>query len=561
MGDHPFKIPGTTADLVPFARDLIQDCYTSLPRRREMYRFFRSFYYTGSADGGGTKHNKCFSHIDKLSSLLFSPSEVKFDITFDEDEVGKFAGMGDAAARVLTKEYYRSRSGIIFGQALDVALVDGCSFIKKVNGAHGPRSHVVRPQFMGVLREDVADLDDQDAFVFSFYVTPNAFRRMIANRPDKDRVLAKVMTSAVRPTDDSGSESDGSYFHEIVMGGLAPITTTGIPTGQKGSVSPYATPSPMMAPEVAASLIRVDELWIMDDERQDWTTIRYVAPDIIVEGATRHRNLSDIPKEQPFTKVCANEVPGYFWGMSELATVTPLQELLTARMNDADNIIKHQARPSRAYIGFNNINLERAAALMSLDGMLTDDSPNAKIETLAPEMPPNMLEWIAAIDSWFDDQAGIQPILQGQGEAGVRSGNHAGALMRTATPRLRDRAMLVETQAATDADLEFKMLQAKDAKVYKTAEGQDFLLHQLPDDATVVVDSHSSSPAFSSDQLQVAFALRKADAIDNQDLLDMVPGLPRAAELKLKAAKREKEKAQFLQAHPELLQKGAGRKR
>ena len=141
-----------------------------------------------------------------------------------------------------------------------------------------------------------------------------------------------------------------------------------------------------MAPEVRESLIQVYDVWIMDDEREDWTTIRYAKPGIILEGDIRHRNLSDVPKENPFTKVCPNEVPGYFWGASELAPVTTLQDLITARMNDADNIIKRQARPSRAYIGFSNINQERAAALMSLDGMLTDDSPNAKIETLMPTM-------------------------------------------------------------------------------------------------------------------------------------------------------------------------------
>ena len=366
--------------------------------------------------------------------------------------------------------------------------------------------------------------------------------------------MERVKVEATKPAQAEMGELD--YFHEIVMGGLQPITTTGVAGPNKGSVSPYAMPSAMMSPEVAASLIRIDDLWIMDDEREDWTTIRYVDPGIILEGAMKHRNLSDVPKEQPFTKICPNDVPGTFWGMSELATVTGIQELLTQRLNDADNIIKRQSRPSRAYIGFSNINPERAAALMSLDGMITDDSPGAKIETLAPTMPPDMLKWIEMIDFWFDDQAGITNIMQGQGESGVRSGNHAGALLRTSTPRLRDRAMLVETQCATDADMHLKMMQAKDATVFKTSEGQEFLLSQLPDDATVMVDSHSSSPAFSGDQMGIAFNLKKVGAIDNEDLIDLMPGLPRAQELKIKARKRAEQEAKFVQEHPELLQKG-----
>jgi hypothetical protein len=558
LGDRPFKIPGRTNDLIPFCEGLIQDCYSSLETRRSMYSYFRSFYYTGSKDGKGTKHNKCFSHIDKLSSLLYSASELRFDITFDNDETEEWSEQGDLAARYLTREYIRAKSGLAFGAALDVALVSGCAFIKKVNSRSGPRSFVVRPQFMGVLREDVTELDDQDAFVHSFYVTPAQLNRLLMGRPDRGEIMLRVTTTASKPS--SFDLDGGDYFHEIVMGGLQPITTTGVPSGGMGTVSPYATPSPMLAPEVAESLIRVDDLWVMDDEREDWTTLRYIDPGVILEGADRHRNLSDVPKEQPFTRVCPNDVVGYIWGMSELAGVTGLQDLYSARMNDADQILKRQANPSRAFIGFNSITPERAAALMSLNGMLSDDSPTGKIETLAPSMPPDLLPWINFIGQAFDDQAGITNIASGQGEQGVRSGNHANTLLRTSTPRLRDRALIVEEQLAEDGDRTLKMLQTKIARVFKTQSGKEFLLEQLPEDANVVVDSHSSSPAFSGDQMQIAFALRKADAIDNLDLLDMIPGLPRAAELKLKAKKREEEKAKFLQAHPELLTKGRGHK-
>lgn len=557
MGANPFKIPGRRDALIPFVQEIIQECYVSLEPRRQRSAYFRSFYYTGSEDGKGTKHNKCFSHIDKLSSLLFSPSDIKFDVTFDGDEVGEFAGMGDAAARYLTKEYYRSKSGLIFGQGVDVALVEGCSFVKKIQGHHGPKSAIIKPRFMGVLREDLNDLDEQDAFVHSFYVTPRQLRRLIANKPDDIRAQLLRETAAVAqaPTQ---SDFDDSYFHEIVMGGLQPITTTGTPGPGKGTVSPYATPSPMLSPEVAADLVRVDDVWIMDDEKEDWTTIRYVAPGIILEGDMQHRNLSGIPHEQPFTKICPNEVPGYFWGAPELATVTGLQQLITARMNDVDNIIKRQSRPSRVFTGFGTISAERAAALMSLDGIMTDDSPTGKVETLAPTMPPNIMEFIAYIDQCFDDQAGITATMSGNQEQGVRSANHANTLTRNSTPRLRDRAMLVEDQCAADADLHLKMLQAKDAKVHKGANNEEFLLSQLPDDATVMVDSHSSSPAFSGDQMQIAFNLKRFGAISNEDLLDMIPGLPNAQELKLRAKQREAEQAKFIQEHPELLAKGKG---
>ena len=79
---------------------------------------------------------------------------------------------------------------------------------------------------------------------------------------------------------------------------------------------------PMLAPEVAKQLVRIDELWVLDDERQDWTTIRVAENDIVIEGRYKHRNLlSDgdnpfLKGEQPFRKICPNESDGYFWGQS-----------------------------------------------------------------------------------------------------------------------------------------------------------------------------------------------------------------------------------------------------
>jgi hypothetical protein len=164
------------------------------------------------------------------------------------------------------------------------------------------------------------------------------------------------------------------------------------------------------------------------------------------------------------------------------------------------------------------------------------------------------------LDGCFDDQAGITNIMSGQGEQGVRSGNHAGTLLKTSTPRLRDRALLVESQCADDAGRTFEMLQAKNATIFTTASKKEYRLEQIPDDAAVVVDSHSSSPAFSGDLTNIAFALKRTGSVDNEDLLAMIPGLPRAAELKLKARRRAQAEQKFLEEHPELLKRGAGKK-
>lgn len=554
------KVPKTKKELVPWAKELIDECRVSLPNRVQQYRMWRSYYNAGAASGT-TRHNRIYPHIDKLASFLFSPADVKFSIEFDADETAGWADMADLASKSLNKNFYRSRSGLAFSQAVNESLIDGCCMVKPVWSRHGVSPYVIKPQFFGVLREDVEDLGRQDAFVHTFYLTPAQFRRLIADKPDTDanRLLAEVKSASAGKNSEDAENFGSEYFHEIVMGGMQPLSVGGTPSAQRGTVNVSATPTPMLAAEVVSELIRVDDLWVVNDAMDDWTTIRYVEPGIILEGDLRHRNLSDIPKEQPFVKVCANEVVGYFWGQSEVAHVANLQDNITARMNDYDTIMRRQANPPRAFIGFNNITPEKARALLTAGGMLTDDSPTGKIESLAPNLPTDALQWIRYLNECFDESAGFTNIMSGQGESGVRAGNHANTLLRTSSPRLRDRALIVENQCATLGDLVFGMLQAKDATVYTVgeegAEAKEFLLKQLPDDATVVVDSHTSSPAFSGDHQNLAFALAKAQAIGPEQLIRMTHP-PREEELILALKKKQKEQAQFIQQHPEVLTHG-----
>lgn len=107
------------------------------------------------------------------------------------------------------------------------------------------------------------------------------------------------------------------------------------------------------------------------------------------------------------------------------------------------------------------------------------------------------------------------------------------------------------------------MIQAKDAEVMQEFVGPgkkiEFLLSQLPDDMKVVVDSHSSSPVYSEDNMKLAFGLAKAGAIDGADLIMLTH--PQHEDILIQRAKaREAAQAQLLKEHPELLAKGKGRK-
>jgi hypothetical protein len=542
----------------PWVQEIITECRVSVETRRQAGKFWQTLYYNGDVNGQA-KDNLCYSHIDKLSAYLFSPADVRFDCSFEVDETPRWFGAADLTSRHLTREFKRARCGLAFSQAVDMALISSCALIKLTWGAKGYHPHLIKPEMFGVMREDVVDLDEQDAFVFSYYLTPAQFERMMQGHPKAKEIVSEVVETK---TTLHREDFEQDYFHQIVAGGTKPISYVGS-TGQRGSVDISSIPQAQLSPQVAERLIRVDEAWIMNDEARngqgDWTTIRMVG-DTVIDGEYRYRNMCDIPGQNPFIKVCPNETPGYFWGRSELATVMQPQLWLNERLSDVDRIFKRQANPSRTFTGFSSITDEKARILNSPGGILTDaQAPNAKIETLAPQMPANALEYINMIRKVFEESGGFTAMTSGQGDVGVRSGAQANTLLKTSSPRLRDRALIVEEQCATFGDLCLRMSQVKDARVFtqpkKGVFGKvnEFTLAQLPDDIQVSVDSHTSSPAFVGDHMQLAFALAARGAIDGEALIKMTHP-PYQDELILNYRQREEAKAEYLKQHPEALQ-------
>lgn len=550
------KIPTGSKQLPSFVKDLIDECKVSVAARRDACRTYRRLYFTGQAYDEPAKYNKCFTHIERLGSYLYSAADVRLSLDFQSDDQDLWTGRAIAGARRVNRIWNRSKSGLAFSWALRTGLIDGSCFVKIIWKNGLPRPHIVRNGFMGVLREDLNDFAEQDAFVHSFYLTKSAFRRLISELPPGDQV--EIMDRVSSQFAPAGQEViEDTYFHQIVTGGLQPITVGAAPSGQVGQVEVFMPPQPMVSPQVRAEIIRVDELWVWNDAKGDWRTFRWVDPDILLEGRYRMRSLSDIPGKHPFIKVCPNEDLGYFWGRSELAGLYNIQGLLNRRINNVDRIFNLQASAPQAFVGFDNVTDEVKRAMLMAGGQVSTSNPNAKVHSVAPEMPAIAIPYIEKIEGWFDEMAGFTPALLGQSDAGVRTSQQGNILLRTGSPPIRERAYVVEAQVEDMANLELDMLKAKDATVLETADGaMEFMLSQLPPDASVVVDSHSSSPAFSGDQTNMSFALRKSGAIDNADLLESIPSFPGADRLAAKARKNAKAQAEFIAKHPEVLMKG-----
>lgn len=529
-------------------RRLIEQCSVSRASRRDTARNFRMLFYTGSLDGQQKRVNLVRNYVDKLSSLLFSPSDLRYEITFDSDEAKAWEGVADLSSRHLNREMKVRKATIAFSQALEAAMIDGSCFIKMVWGREGLTPRIIRSHFMGVGREDTTDFSDQDVFTHTFFLTEDQLRRLLVVNPKKDKILERVRGSFTEGPAAEDATSDimpGSYLHEIVIGGQTTGVSGSLLGNSTGSVGIFGPPRPMLSSQVAAGLIEVTDIWIFNDTANQgqggWQTIRYCEPGVIIEGEMITRNLGDLQHEHTFIKVSPNEIPDYFWGISELASVAYNQEWYANRVGNVDDIFALRARPPRSFEGYSGLTQEKMRALLTRGGTFTSDAPagTTKITSHAPDMPAEALELLKLIHGSFDEAGGMTPMLSGQGDAGVRSGMQAQQLLRSSTPRLRDKATLVESQVADMGDLAFRIMQNKEPRTFTAEGGRQFLLSQLPEDAIVAVDSHTSSPAFSGDNMQLAFALNRTGAIDGEDLLNMVQP-PHVDELILKWRARQK---------------------
>ncbi len=557
--------------LADWALEIIDECCQSRETRRDLLKMYRSYYYTGTSDGSVATYNRCYPHIERLGAFLYSPTDVRFDIEFDQGEPPEVHEMGHAAARRLNRDFHRRNMDLTFSAAVNGGLVDGCNLVKTVWGDNGLEGWIVKPQFFGVLREDIDDLDRQEAFVHSTYLTPSAFERTIVDHPEKKEIMDGIKQATMSQKEKDEFEND--YFHQIIVGGTQPVSTT--TSSGSGMVGITGVPTPMLDAKVAASLIRIDELWVQDRERQDYTTIRLVRPDILIEGKYKRRNLCGLTDSQgkdaemkgyhPFTKVAPNEVEGYFWGQSEIANIYKLQDSLNDQMRAIKRLTALRSDPPRSATGFSGMNLEKYKAFKRPGGFVSEENPTAKMESHAPELPPELFTYMDKTISQFDDVAGFTPILQGQGEPGVRSQSQSASLTRNASPRMRDRSLLVERQCTELGEFALKMLQAKDAEVITTADSgsgkaTEFILSQLPDDVRVSIDSHTSSPVYQEDSEKKAFLLQRAGAIDAEDLI-MLTHPPHEDTLRARAKARAEAQAKLVAEHPELaFPKGKGKK-
>ena len=508
-----------------FYLDIINKCMVSKEERRGDYTTLRAYYLFGAGPESPPAYfNKIHPHLDQLTSFLYSAETTRFSIALGASVPSAEHKKTPSLTQALNDEWLNSNADQVFSTALTWALVYNTSFVKLVykNGIH---PYMIEPSAIGVLREDTPYTDRQEAIVQTYYITKSELYARLYSHPKRDSIVARLATGT------KVSESDiPEAVNRIVMSQTNPTIYGNVNMDLYG-MNRYKA-------RVAEDTVEMTELWVWNDDTEDYQVVTMAAPNIIVydrPGASLF-----LKGECPFVQICPNPLYDYFWGASEVQQLLLLQELRNTRMTEILDLLSKQVNPPTALTGFTGILDEKNFALNRAGGLLSSDMPNAKADRLAPTMPPDLFEVIHEIDAMFSEVSGISNVLSGRGESGVRSQGHASQLARLGSSRAKKRALIVEDSLEKVATLYLKLMQVYDNTHFRDTEDVPFIPEQFTKDFVVKVDAHSNSPIFTEDLKTLAFNLHKAGAIDKESLLDLLEP-PMKQLLKDKLKRKEKE--------------------
>jgi hypothetical protein len=515
-------------------------------------------------------------------SLLFSPVSLRFAITDSEIPNVVNEAKGRAAASRIRHIARQIDLDTLISQAVGTSLRKGIGILKTTALGHELKSQFVQPENFGVLHENHTKLDpDMEAFTHRMLINPSQFRSLVKGRPDEKELLERAK-SYMRNASGGMKDASASAMN-IVTGGLYPFQAAGssAPNPSRGLVDWMSQPKPNIDPAVESSMLEMDEVYVWDDERMDWATFQIIGNDILINGKYQTTNVFSYNAEtrqtdavlkghHPFNTFCVNPVPDYFWGIAEVSRLILLQEAIDSRITGINRLLRKQEDPPTKFVGSTGVNQTALSRFNKPGGYWTDQNPNAKIERDNVQIPESLYASLHEYERMFDEIMGLPPIAKGQGEAGVRSAQHAETLVRMFSPRFKDRALLVERDVEKigalmldlarshiadkliawvpkeQAGFEDSSSQGEESVLLPPAKGTvpvTFTFADLPDNVHLTVDSHSSSPAFSMESKELAFNLLKIGAMTPSQLIDHVDA-PDPDELRASIMRRDIAKAE-----------------
>jgi hypothetical protein len=523
---------------------VIGTCLLSRKDRKDLYDRRRQFFLYGTAADQEVVYNRMESHLDLVSSFLYSPDHAQFSLSAplnsDDALVKKFM----AAEDHFNHKFGDAGHFTTFGDAMVWSLVFDSMILKM--GWSDVRGEstctMIEPWKFGVFSEEITDLDSQPAFTHTYHIDyDNACQRLQrAGLGDKIKDMNIVNTPFESP------------FPELITRMI--ISATGgenLGGNVIGSVNPSYIARPSYHAKVDRPLVAFHELTVWDDECEDYRVFFVVDPGCVISDSKQTiealKKAGDFkaqreqqeafyntkcnplfPKEHPYVLIRPYSIHEYFWGKAHIESLIPLQEWSNERLVQIHDILDKQAYPPRVGSGFLGLSDEKMDAFGGADSWVMDQLPGAKIEELSPKMPDDIFADYMQIGALFMEASGLTEVLQGKGSQGVRSKDHAKQLASTGSGRIKKTATKLEAPLVRMGDLALKLnMRNSDDEIQPDPKedskpGDPFYYANLTGEYSLRIAGHSHSPLFADDTKEMAGALFKAQAIDQEMLVRML---------------------------------------
>jgi hypothetical protein len=534
-----------------FYEEVARDCMVSQQSRKAQYARWKRYYMLGCSemDNPSRTVNKIYPHVDQLTSFMYAQETTRFAVNLGVNVSSLELAKVPPLNQLINEEWHSSDTDITFGSALLWSWVYGTMLVKPAWKGTGISPGLVEPHNFGVLREDSPNLTTQEAFCHEYQITTSQLQNELtaaahiqAISPERiSEILAKVQPYTRSSTVDYGGPAN------IVVTSIQPLIAGNNMTGAiDQNVDMLADYRPVVGRPVA----RMQELYVWNDAEHCFQVVTLVDPYIPVWDRPLKGRM--YPQgEIPFIQVCPSPAPDYFWGYSEVERLIPLQDLRNERMLQVRRLMDRQADPPWDFSGY-TVTDEIMEAFNTPGGKIAGDMPNSKATPHQPDIPADLFNEINALDAMFEEMSGVNNVLSGRGETGVRSSGHASQLARLGSSRAKKRAMIVEDSLENLATLYLRLIQKYSKRSMRTEpieqddKAVEFIAAQFTEDFSVKVDGHSNSPIFMEDQKELVFNMLKAKMIDRESALELLD--PSMKQLLRERLKRKIEPSEARQA-------------
>ncbi len=561
---------------------IVDTCNASRDERSQLYQRRERYFLFGTDARGQVRYNRLESHIDLVAAFLYAPDHAFYNISADRNAEDAVVKQAIALQDEYNDDFQDDGISDLVAESIPWSLVYDTMIFKQ--GWNDTRqcqfAELIPPQNFGVFREDVADLNSQSAFCHTYFLEwSEAAQRLI--RAGRGSDLPRI-TVENRPF--------VSPFPELLNRMIVSATGgTNLSGNVIGSVNPNYTPSADYQPKVDTPMVRFTECWAWDDEAQDYRIFIMCDPDILIGDSLKtvdalrkasmfkgkelnkdfYKTETNIflPKDHPFTPIRPYTKYNYFWGKCHLDNLIPLQDWMNERLDQIADILERQAYPPKVGSGFLGLTDEKMEAFGGADTYLFDQMPQAKVEELHPQMPPDLFADFNQINNLFLEASGLTEVLSGRGEQGVRSRQHAQELRKTGGGRIKRTALKLEQSLVRIGDVGLKLKMKNDdtpivPEPDEKGKADPFLPVQIASDIHMRVEGHSHSPLFSDESRELASLMMKAQAINKETFVRML-NPPNRDNIIHSQRLEQKQKAKMMREHPELMQQAlaGGRKK